>query len=106
MRRVDLRRTSLLIGFAVILVPLAARAQFVGPENTSQACQDQQDNDGDGYTDCADQDCGNFTFCVALGRALTPVIPRLSDTCCEASSPHRRPPGGDGLAGAALRASL
>lgn len=33
-------------------------------ENTSPACLDMQDNDGDGYTDCEDQDCWDFVFCV------------------------------------------
>ncbi len=32
-------------------------------ENTAQACSDQADNDGDGWSDCADQDCWDFVFC-------------------------------------------
>lgn len=32
-------------------------------EDTLEACQDQEDNDGDGYTDCADQDCWIFVAC-------------------------------------------
>jgi hypothetical protein len=33
------------------------------PENTAVACQDGVDNDGDGFHDCADQDCSFFVFC-------------------------------------------
>ncbi len=32
-------------------------------ENFSDACQDGQDNDGDGNVDCADWDCGGCTVC-------------------------------------------
>lgn len=32
-------------------------------ENTSPACKDGTDNDQDGHTDCADQDCDEFVFC-------------------------------------------
>lgn len=32
-------------------------------ENTPQACKDGVDNDGDGFTDCDDQDCGALVFC-------------------------------------------
>ena len=32
-------------------------------ENTSALCQDEQDNDDDGFTDCDDQDCQEFVFC-------------------------------------------
>ena len=33
------------------------------PENTEARCKDNQDNDRDGHTDCADQDCSKFDFC-------------------------------------------
>jgi hypothetical protein len=32
-------------------------------ENTAAACQDGIDNDGDGLTDCDDDDCEDFAFC-------------------------------------------
>jgi hypothetical protein len=35
-----------------------------GPENTLAACQDGLDNDGNGHTDCDDQDCEIFAICV------------------------------------------
>lgn len=34
-----------------------------GPENTSVACRDGLDNDGDGATDCSDDECMDFVFC-------------------------------------------
>ena len=37
----------------------------VAAENTSAACQNGADDDGDGHTDCADQDCWDFVFCAA-----------------------------------------
>ena len=45
---------------------LAAEATPLA-EDTSTRCQDGKDNDGDGYTDCADQDCVGFSFCRDLG---------------------------------------
>ena len=33
-------------------------------EDTAALCKDKKDNDKDGYTDCADQDCQLFVFCV------------------------------------------
>jgi hypothetical protein len=33
-------------------------------ESTPEACQDGQDNDHDRFTDCDDQDCAIFTFCI------------------------------------------
>ncbi|MBI5488199.1 MAG: hypothetical protein HY905_12775 [Deltaproteobacteria bacterium] len=33
------------------------------PENTSAACRDGLDNDGDGATDCGDDECRDFVFC-------------------------------------------
>ena len=39
-----------------------------GPvEQTAAQCQDGADNDGDGFTDCADQDCSPHPFCKDLG---------------------------------------
>jgi surface protein len=35
----------------------------VAGENTALLCQDLQDNDGDGFIDCADQECWVFDFC-------------------------------------------
>lgn len=33
-------------------------------EDTAPACRDGGDDDGDGFVDCADQDCQSFVFCV------------------------------------------
>ncbi len=35
------------------------------PENTSAACQDGKDNDGDGQVDCNDEECQDFAFCAS-----------------------------------------
>ena len=35
------------------------------PENTSAACQDGKDNDGDGQVDCNDEECLDFAFCAS-----------------------------------------
>lgn len=37
----------------------------VAAENTAAACQNAADDDGDGHTGCADQDCWDFVFCAA-----------------------------------------
>jgi Beta-propeller repeat len=36
-------------------------------ESSAQRCQDGQDNDGDGDTDCKDTDCANWVFCGSDG---------------------------------------
>jgi hypothetical protein len=38
-------------------------SEIVNTENTSDRCQDDFDNDGDGNKDCADADCRDFVFC-------------------------------------------
>jgi hypothetical protein len=38
-------------------------AEFAGAENTDEKCSDSLDNDGDGYTDCADPDCYSTSTC-------------------------------------------
>jgi hypothetical protein len=44
-------------------------------ENTSRLCRDGSDNDGDGHIDCADQDCGQLTFCAqASAKTAQPQI--------------------------------
>lgn len=48
---------------ALIAGPALAQIQVVTPENTPELCTDGVDNDGDGYTDCADQDCQRFPQC-------------------------------------------
>jgi hypothetical protein len=60
---------TLCLGFFFLLEPSLAGA-FEGEfENTAPACQDAQDNDGDGFVDCADQDCSLFTFCASSKKA-------------------------------------
>jgi hypothetical protein len=60
----------LVAGAAVaLLVAGAGRAEAQAyPENTPEACSDRVDNDGDGYVDCLDPDCGGFQFCAQEGQ--------------------------------------
>lgn len=45
-------------------------------ENTARTCRDHLDNDGNGWVDCADQDCQLFAFC---GDLVAPIgDPRVS----------------------------
>src|SRR5262252_7799978 len=44
-----------------------------GPENTVEACTDNQDNDGDGLVDCADPDCSGIGPCPVCGMIQHPV---------------------------------
>ncbi len=37
-------------------------------ENTIEACFDGVDNDDDGYYDCADYDCSDFSACMMCGN--------------------------------------
>lgn len=39
------------------------KAGGVASESTAALCSDQRDNDGDGFTDCADQDCWRSAAC-------------------------------------------
>lgn len=45
------------------------------PENTAAACQDRVDNDGDGYIDCQDQDCGMIVTCSGRGPFIGGIFP-------------------------------
>jgi len=63
------RTPGMLAAFlATALLTATAAAQ----ENTAEACRDAEDNDDDGAIDCADTECGDFTFCVE-----TPTVPGL-----------------------------
>ena len=49
-------------------------------ENTPEQCQDKQDNDGDGFTDCDDQDCQALPVCKGnkdAGRKDGPAPPDM-----------------------------
>lgn len=54
--------TCLSVALLVVSVAPSALAQ----ENTAAACRDGVDNDSDGYTDCADQDCGAIVDCAQV----------------------------------------
>ena len=45
----------------------------VVPERTAAFCRDGKDNDGDGFVDCLDQDCGIFSFCRDSGVPDRPL---------------------------------
>ena len=47
-------------------------------ENTSAACSDGVDNDGDNFFDCYDSDCAAIAVCAeaAPGRAISGPLPR------------------------------
>lgn len=57
-----------------VLAPSAVRAQEDGDdeatENTSAACRDGSDNDGDAHIDCDDQDCWEFVFCESTASRM------------------------------------
>lgn len=67
-------------------------------ENTLQLCQDNVDNDQDGYVDCTDQDCGGF--CAQPPPQLQPNTAAPAYT--PATPPQRPPSAGWSLAGAIL----
>jgi len=66
----------------------AANCTLRGPENTAAACDDHVDNDCDGHTDCADNDCRlrpNSTCGDAGGVPpvnCTPRGPENTDAAC------------------------
>ena len=87
------RRTlGLIVVLAVITAAVDAQAQ-VQAENTAAACQDRVDNDGDGYVDCQDQDCGAIVTC-ARAPGVVP-LPGLFP-------PRVREPTGRGMATAGI----
>ena len=57
-------------------------------ENTASACRDEVDNDGDGHTDCADQDCGELMFCAQAPSktAQTEIATEDSSITCQDGS--------------------
>lgn len=62
--------------FASLIVAafVLCAGEVMAQENTPAACADRVDNDGDGYVDCADQDCSYMNFCAPGG----PPSARLS----------------------------
>ncbi|MGC4115036.1 MAG: hypothetical protein QM765_10580 [Myxococcales bacterium] len=51
---------------------VAADASAASPEDTLARCQNSIDDDGDGYTDCADQDCWIFVACLQADAGIVP----------------------------------
>jgi hypothetical protein len=86
-----------LVGLAAALATASvARAQ----ESTAAACQNGVDDDGDGWSDCADQDCSVFVFC-AQAQPLTPAAAPSSGSHATVegsgyatAGPHAAPSGG------------
>jgi hypothetical protein len=67
---------------AIAAIGLSACADDGGPsEATAAACGNRQDDDGDGFTDCADQDCWQFSACSGAERDTS------SDTASEPDVP-------------------
>jgi len=66
-------RIGALLAAPALVIVLAAPgvALAISAENTPAACKDGEDNDGDGFVDCSDQDCSALVFCVGAA----PVAP-------------------------------
>jgi hypothetical protein len=64
-----------------------------GPENTNEACGNHLDDDCDGYSDCADQDCAPpaVTVCPQRPPAPVPVRPAAPAAARPAVAPVARP---------------
>jgi len=73
-------------------------------ENTAAACQDRVDNDGDGYVDCQDQDCGMIVTC-ARGP-VGPPGPGLGFPLARRRSPYGRGLAVGGIVLSSLGVSL
>jgi hypothetical protein len=85
----------------IILSGTPAAAQTGQPENTPQACQDGVDNDLDGLTDCADQDCEPLIFCDQEAPSEVPpeaVAPRITAENTVELCGDQRDNDSDGLA--------
>lgn len=68
MKTSDFHNRMLGCSFFLVLLMIASQSEAqqnltITFENTSSACQDGADNDGDGHIDCSDQDCEDFVFC-------------------------------------------
>jgi hypothetical protein len=57
------RSTIALAALVSVGAVVPSRALAAEPENMLGSCKDGIDNDGDGFLDCADQDCGIFAMC-------------------------------------------
>jgi len=64
-----------------------------GPENTNEACGNRLDDDCDGYSDCADQDCAPpaVTVCPPRPPAPAPVRAAAPAAARPAAAPVARP---------------
>ena len=56
------------------------------PEDNAAACRDNEDNDGDGLTDCADDECELFVFCADTASAADADTDSDSDSDSDADS--------------------
>ena len=63
-----------------------------GPENTNEACGNHADDDCDGYSDCADQDCSPPAITVCPQRPVAPVPVRpTAPAAARPAAPVARP---------------
>ncbi|MCA9665314.1 MAG: hypothetical protein KC503_06990 [Myxococcales bacterium] len=53
-----------------------------GFETSAAECRDNIDNDGDGRTDCADEDCRAWSFCYQVDGAVRDLGPRFDSGDC------------------------
>jgi len=57
-----------LLGSLALLAGACGGGSYDPGESTAALCQDGQDNDGDGASDCDDSDCAGFVFCGSGGE--------------------------------------
>jgi len=57
-------RTIFNLSFLLLLAASGCPGPEENQENTPAKCQDNKDNDNDGFTDCQDQDCKVFAVCM------------------------------------------
>jgi hypothetical protein len=78
-------------GFALAQAPPPPAATM---ENSPETCSDGVDNDGDGYVDCADQDCARFPQCGGTGAPPPPPPPIVAPPpTYQPPPPTYQPPG-------------
>lgn len=88
------------LGLAALALLLATcsddKTGAIASESSASLCSDGRDNDGDGFTDCADQDCWSFAICAGAdtrGGDTATVEPDVTSDARTGPDGDRAPDG-------------
>ena len=90
LRRINLGRAvaPVITGFSLAAggcpeTPSPAVSMYGAPPPAAEICTDGIDNDRDGNTDCADDDCSEIDACSAVNVYGAPPMPAVTEVCTD-----------------------